>query len=110
MLLRVVFFDKIKKQPIDSTVLRKPTWNRIEGVLYSLQFLRPVLVLQSGSGNARAKEEVRTALQGVSEWFDDYLGGEQGGGLEQVSYYRHTKHTVNTCACAADVRVYSCLT
>lgn len=40
--------------------------------------------LQSGTGDARAKEEVRTALQGVSEWFDDYLAGEQGDGLEQV--------------------------
>lgn len=39
---------------------------------------------QSGSGDARTKQEVRTALQGVSEWFDDYLGGEQGDGLEQV--------------------------
>lgn len=27
---------------------------------------------------------MRIALQGVSEWFDDYLRGEQGGGLEQV--------------------------
>ncbi len=40
---------------------------------------------QSGSGDARAKVEVRTALQGVSEWFDDYLSGEQGDGLDQVS-------------------------
>lgn len=53
------------------------------GLLYLPQS-RPILVLQSGSGNARAKEEVRTALQGVSEWFDDYLGEEQGDGLEQV--------------------------
>ncbi|CAN0126720.1 unnamed protein product, partial [Hapterophycus canaliculatus] len=35
------------------------------------------LVSASGSGDARAKEEVRTALHGVSQWFDDYLGGEQ---------------------------------
>ena len=41
-------------------------------------------IRQSGSGDARSKEEVRTSLQGVSEWFDDYLGGEQGDGLEQV--------------------------
>lgn len=41
-------------------------------------------LFQSGSGDARTKQEVRTALQGVSEWFDDYLGGEQGDGLEQV--------------------------
>eukprot|EP00752_Nemacystus_decipiens_P008440 g7544.t1 len=43
-----------------------------------------ILANLSGSGHARAKEEVRTALQGVSEWFDDYLGGEQGDGLEQL--------------------------
>ncbi|CAM9297046.1 unnamed protein product [Ectocarpus sp. 4 AP-2014] len=42
-----------------------------------------ILANLSGSGDARAKEEVRTALQGVSEWFDDYLAGEQGDGLEQ---------------------------
>eukprot|EP00904_Undaria_pinnatifida_P002427 jgi/Undpi1/12185/HiC_scaffold_5.g01861.m1 len=42
-----------------------------------------ILANLSGSGDARSKEEVRTSLQGVSEWFDDYLGGEQGDGLEQ---------------------------
>lgn len=39
---------------------------------------------QSGSGDARSKEAVRTALQGVSEWFDDHLGREQGDDLDQA--------------------------
>lgn len=44
----------------------------------------PFGLMQSGSANARCREQVRSSLQGVSAWFDEYLGGEQGDGLDQV--------------------------
>lgn len=67
--------------------------------------------VKSGSGDARAKEEVRTALQGVSEWFDDYLGGEQGDGLEQVCTQKESdRRMVPRERATACFSLVSCLT